>query len=281
MSEENQNTEAPPAPQAPAPRKFGLDTVIADAKAVLTGPMAFYERMATTGGLAEPAIFAAVMGAVSGLIIAVLSLIGFGAVGAMAAGFVAIFIMPIVAVIGSFIGGAVMFVIWKLMGSERSFEASYRSVAHATALYPVNALIGLVPYLGTIVGLLWGFYLMYCATLKVHAISEGKARLVLGILAGVMLFFQVGAEITTRNMQANMEAQVEEMGASMEDFGKAMEKLGTTMEGANPEEMTPEEAGKAVGDFFRGMSEAMQKAEAEARAAAEEASSASEGAGGG
>ena len=259
-------------------RRFGLDTVIADAKAVVTQPVAFYRGMATEGGLAEPAIFVAVMGAVAGLLIAVLALIGFGAVGAVVAGFAAIFVMPIFAVIGSFIGGAVMFVIWKLMGSEQDFEASYRCVAFASALYPVTAVLGLIPYVGTIVGVLWSIYLMYCATTLVHKIGEGKARLVLGIIAAVLLFFQLSTEITTRNFQATVESRTQEMSESMEDFGKAMEQLGSSMESIDTEEMTPEEAGKAFGDFFRGMSEAMEKAGAEAEAGAEAAESTASGA---
>jgi len=271
MNEAEENSESMEASETKEARNFGLDTVIADAKAVLTQPVAFYRNMATSGGFAEPAIFVAVMGAISGLLIAILSLIGFGVAGAVAAGLAAIVVVPVFTVIGSFIGGGIMFILWKLMGTEKDFEAAYRSVAHASALYPVNALLGMVPYLGTIVGILWGIYLMYCATTQVHKIDEGKAKVVLGIIAALVLFFQLSAEIATRNIQASLEMQTEQMSESMEDFGKAMEQLGSSMEGLDPEEMTPEEAGKAVGDFFRGMNEAMLKAEAEAKANAEAA----------
>ena len=281
MSEAEENNDNTPLAETGAAPRFGLDTVIADAKSVITQPVAFFRGMAVQGGFAEPAIFVAVMGAVAGLLIAVLALIGFGAVGAAVAGFAAIFIMPIFAVIGSFIGAAVMFVLWKLMGSERDFEASYRCVAFASALYPVNAFLGLVPYLGTIVSVLWGIYLMYCATTWVHKIDAGKAKVVLGIIAAVLLFFQLSTEIATRNLQATVETHTQEMNESMEDFGKAMEQLGSSMEGIDTQEMTPEEAGKAVGDFFRGMNEAMQKAQAEAEANAEASAEAVESTAGG
>lgn len=252
--------------QEAAPRKFGLDSVIADAKAVITDPVGFYRGMATSGGFAEPAIFVIVMGLVMGVLIAVFTLIGFGPVGAMAAGFAAIIFMPIGAVIGSFIGAAIMFVVWKLMGSERNFEAAYRSVAHATAIYPVMAVLGLIPYLGTVIGVVWGVYLMYCASTQVHKIEAGRAKIVLGILGALMLFMQLSGEMASRALQSQLETSAEQMGTSMEELSKSMEQLGTSMEGVDVEDMTPEEAGKAVGDFFRGMNEAMEKAQAEAAA---------------
>lgn len=254
-------------PAQAAPRKFGLDAVLSDAKKVITDPVGFYRGMATSGGFAEPVIFVIVMGLASGLLIALFSLLGLGPTVGMGVGVLAVIFMPVSAVIGSFIGSVFMFVIWKLMGSEQGFEGSYRSVAHASAIYPVMAVVGLIPYLGTIVGVVWGIYLMYCATTQVHKIAQGKAKMVMGIIGAVMLLFQLSGEIATRNLQAQMESKVEQMGGSMEDIGKAMEQLGTSMEGVNPEDMTPEEAGKAVGDFFRGMNEAIQKAEAEAAAA--------------
>lgn len=85
--------------------------------------------------------------------------------------------------------------------------------------------------------------------------------MVIGILGAIVLFMQVSGEIASRRMQARVEA----MGGSMEDFGKAMEGLGKSMENytGDDEAMTPEEAGKAVGDFLRGMNEAIEKSEKE------------------
>lgn len=253
--------------QEATPRKFGIDTVIADAKTVITDPVGFYRSMATSGGYAEPAIFVIVMGLVLAVLTAIFSLIGFGAKGAIAAGFFGVIFLPVFAVIGSFIGAAVMFVIWKLMGSEQNFEAAYRSVAHATAIYPVMAVVGLVPYIGTVIGVVWGFYLMFCASTQVHKIAAGKAKVVLGVIGVIVLLMQLSGEMATRALQSKAEVHMEEAEASMEAFGKSMEKLGTSMEGVSTEDMTPEEAGKAVGDFFRGMNDAIEKAEAQSQEA--------------
>lgn len=268
--DQNSAPEQPPAsapqvdsPPPPSAEKFSLGKVLADAQAVLTGPAVFYRSMSTSGGYAEPAIFVAVMGAAMGLLISLFSLFGASAIGSMAVGLGAVIIMPIFAVIGSFIAALVMFVIWKLMGSEQNYEGAYRSVAYSTSLYPVMAVVGLIPYLGTIIGVVWGAYLMFTATTEVHKIARQKAKIVFAVLGILMLFMQISSEIATRQLQA----KVEEMGASAEDVGKAMERFGKSMEAyqGDNEELSPEEAGKAVGDFLRGMSEAIEKSEAGAK----------------
>lgn len=253
MEEESMDEKQAPAPE----RKFGLDTVLADALAVITNPAEYYRTMPTSGGYAEPAIFVAVMGAVSGLLSTVFALIGFSAAGALAAGLAAVILVPIFVVIGSFIGALVMFVIWKLMGSEGNYECAFRCVAASAALYPVMAVLGLIPYLGTVIGTLWGIFLMFTATTLVHKITRQKAMIVFSVLGVLLLTMQVSSEYATRQLQS----KAEEFGNSAEDYGKAVERFGKSMEaaGENGEEMTPEEAGQAVGDFFRGMNEALEK----------------------
>ena len=97
--------------------RFDIGQVVEQAKSVITNPVGYFQTMPKSGGYANPVIFVAVMGAIMGLVSAVVSLFG-SPVGMLAAGVGAIIIMPIFAVIGAFIGGAILFVIWKLMGSE-------------------------------------------------------------------------------------------------------------------------------------------------------------------
>ncbi len=235
---------------------FDLQKVIEDAKAVLTDPAAFYKNMPTQGGLAEPAIYVAVMGLALGAVMAVFSLFGADRVGTMEPSFGALFFMPIMAVIGSFIAALVMFVIWKLMGSEADYETSYCCIAYATAIYPVMGVLGLVPYLGTIAGVLWGMYLIYCATLHVHKIKEETAKLVIGILAALSLFSQISTEIALRKIEKTVEQKLERaseaIGSSLGESLKDLENL---------DEMTPEEAGRKLGEFFKGMNEGMEEFE--------------------
>lgn len=220
---------------------FSIHSVIEDALQIITKPVAFYRRMPHSGGYVEPMIFLVVMAAVAGLIITIFSFFGGGLVGMMAFGAAAVIILPIAAIISSFIGAAIMFVIWKLMGSGKNFETAYRCVAYASAIYPVSAVLGLIPYLGTVVGIAWGMYLMVAASVEVHEIQINKAYIVFGILGMLMIIGNVSSEMAAREMQSNLD----KMGMKMED-----------MEGKSPEEL-----GRMVGEFMKGMEEAQKQSE--------------------
>lgn len=209
---------------------------------VITNPVGFYRDMPKGGGFIEPLIFLVVMAAIAGVLTAVLSVFGFGMVGmagmaGMAfAGFAAIIIVPIMAVIGSFIGAAIVYVIWLIMGSKESYETAYRCIAYASAIYPIMAILGIIPYLGAIVGTAWGFYLVIMASIQVHKIKANLAYIVFGIIGALLIIMQVSGEYTARNFQP-----------SMERFGR------------NIENMSPEEAGKALGEFLKGLEQSQKK----------------------
>ena len=224
-----------------AESNFSINSVVEDALQIIKKPVGFFQRMPHTGGYVEPMIFLVVMAAIAGLIITVFSFFGGGFAGMMAFGVAAVIIMPVAAIISSFIGAAIMFVIWKLMGSDKSFETAYRCVAYAAAIYPVSAVLGLFPYVGTVVGIVWGMYLMVVASVEVHGIPINKAYIVFGILGCLMIVGNVSSEMAAREA----EARLEQMGARMGD-----------MEGK-----TPEEIGKMVGEFMKGMEEAQKQPE--------------------
>ncbi|PLW70577.1 YIP1 family protein [Pseudohalioglobus lutimaris] len=252
------------SPSASPPAKgFSLGTVVEDARRVCTDPSGFYSDMAKSGGYAEPAIFVAVMAAILGLLMTIFAMFGAGHLGAMAISVASIIIMPIFAVIGSFIAALVMFVIWKLMGSSQSYETAYRCIAYATAIYPIMGLLNIVPYVGTVIGVLWGVYLMYTASIKVHEIKAETARIVMGILAALMVFSQISGEIASRKIAAKaqqLEERLEKLGipgdSARNNDGQSPETVGETLEAGlaeleNIDQMTPEEAGEKLGAFFK------------------------------
>jgi len=221
--------------------KFDISKVVDDAISVITNPTDFYRNMQRDGGFAEPIIFLVVMAAIMGVILTVFSLFGAGRIGAMAVGFGAIIFMPIMALIMSFVAAAIMFVIWKLMGSNESFETAYRCVAYASAIYPVVAIVSIIPYVGTIIGVAWGTFLLFTASVEVHQLARNTAMIVMGILGFIMLVMNLSGEIGSRHF----ESRIEQMGNSMEGI----------------EDMTPEEAGKAVGEFLKGLEDGSKKSE--------------------
>ena len=92
-----------------------------------------------SGGLLEPLVFMIVLSVVAGILSAVLSVVGLGAVGVMAGGLIAIIMVPIFVVIFGFIAAAIAYGIWKLLGSAEDFETAFRCVAYTAAIAPVTS----------------------------------------------------------------------------------------------------------------------------------------------
>ncbi|MCK9246692.1 MAG: YIP1 family protein [Anaerolineaceae bacterium] len=215
---------------------FDINKVIADAKLVITAPTTYFQGMPKTGGLTNPLIFILVMAVTMGIITAILSFFG-SAAGMLAAGIGAVIFVPIAALIGAFIGSAILFVIWKLMGSEQNYEVAFRCFAAATAIYPVIAILAIIPYIGSIIGVIWGSYLMIEASVAVHGRERKTATMVFGILAVLLILSNISSEYASRKMADRME----EMGSMLEDY----------------ENLPPDEAGKKMGEFLKGMEQGM------------------------
>ncbi len=211
---------------------------------VVSKPVEFFKSMPRTGGFGDPLVFAVALGVVSGVLRGVLGLVHLGGAFGIGAAMRAIIVTPIAVLIGGFIGAAIMFVIWKLMGSNESYETAYRCGAYISAISPIAVLAGIVPYVGALVGIAWGLYLVVTASVEVHKIAARTAWLVFGILAGIFVLASVSSQLAARKMQRAMSGWSSQMGSQMNKAGK---------------EMTPEEAGRAAAAFMKGMQEEAAK----------------------
>ncbi|MGH7965211.1 MAG: hypothetical protein ACRERD_25950, partial [Candidatus Binatia bacterium] len=118
---------------------------------VITNPTGFYRTMPRAGGFVEPLVFALVLSLIG--IILQLLLGGIFDAGTWSIGF--LFLWPILAAIGSFIGAGILYGVWLLMGSQHSYETAYRCMTYMAAISPVTAVFSAVPYLGTSVSTAW------------------------------------------------------------------------------------------------------------------------------
>jgi hypothetical protein len=202
---------------------------------VITNPANFFQGMPKSGGFLEPLVFAIIMGFIAGVIQAILSFIGLGpsaGYGGGMSGFTMIIFMPIAAAIGSFIGGAILFIILKLMGSQEDYETAYRCGAYLMALTPITVIIGVVPYAGGLLSMVIYLFYLVTASIHVHNIPSQKAWLVFGIIFSVFAFIGVYGEHKARTMRSQME-QWREMGENMrkeyqdtaKDMGKSTEEM--------------------------------------------------------
>lgn len=230
----------------------GLSAIIDKAIQVVTRPVEFYKNMPKAGGFADPIIFTVVMAVITGVIGALFSLLGLGpAGGMMAAGLAQIIFMPIFALIGLFIGAAILFAIWRLMGSGEPYETAFRVAAYASAIMPILALLSIIPFLGSIVNAVWGMYLMVVASMEVHGLDRKKSFIVFGVLAGLLVLMNISGEMAQRRLASHVGTVSEKM----EQLGKQLEKT---------DDMTPEQAGEAFGKFMQGLQKAAEEAKKEA-----------------
>jgi len=183
---------------------FDFNAIINNARSVITNPAAHFQSMKITGGLVEPLIFIVVMAVVTGIVSGILSFVGSPA-GLLAYGLAAIIFIPIGALIGGFIGAGILFAIWKVMGSQLDYEASYRCLAAISAIYPITALLSIVPYLGGIIGVAWGTWLLIEASVAVHGRERKASQLVFGIIGAVLIFMNVSSEYAARHLSDRAE----------------------------------------------------------------------------
>jgi hypothetical protein len=206
--------------------------------AVVTNPIGFFKTMPKTGGLVEPLIFLALIGGVGGILQAILSIFGVGHAASFFMALAFIVIVPIATVLFSFVSAAILYIIWKLLGSQEPFETAFRCGAYAAAITPLTALLGVIPYLGSVLGLAWMTYLLVIASVEVYQIEVKKAWIVFGIIAALLALSSISSQIAARRITSQLD-----------QFQKTMKS----------DDMTPEEAGKKMGEFLKGLEKSADK----------------------
>lgn len=244
------NNESECTTQGTGESGFDINTVIEDAKKVILSPVEFYKNMPQSGGYANPLVFAVAMALATAVIFFVFNVIGlakFNPIMAGIGGLSLIIMMPIGVILGCFIGAAILFVIWKLMGSDKSYEVAFRCVAYSMAIMPVIAAISFIPYIANIVKTLWSCFLLYLASIHVHGLKDQNAKIVFGVLAAILVITGIKSENSARKLAAWTDKYAKEY--KQGSIGNALKNL------ENADEMTPEEAGKEFGKFMKGLEE--------------------------
>ncbi len=204
------------------PKNINFAAMPQTAVNVITKPAEFFQAMPKTGGFLEPLVFVVIMGLISGILQAILNMVGLGYGRGMMGGFGMILFMPIAFAIGSFIGAAILFVIWKLMGSQEDYETAYRCCAYLSALSPITSILGYIPYAGIVLNMAIMAYYTVAASIHVHGIPSQKAWLVFGVLAVIFALLLLSAEYQGRRMAERMGPWSGMDREAADDFRKAV-----------------------------------------------------------
>lgn len=152
--------------------------------------------MPRQGGYANPVVFVvicsviyAALGGLLGIILALLGLapqtVGSAVVGLLTG----IFLLPILSVVGSFIGAGIYHLLVRLLVKPSAgFEATFKVAAYAFVVQLVSWLSA-IPLLGILIGLAVGIYAVVLNVLgirEMHATTTGKAALVVLIPVAVL-----------------------------------------------------------------------------------------------
>lgn len=191
---------------------------------VLTSPSAFFKEMPKTGGFLEPLVFMVAMGVVAGLLQAVLSLLGLRLGAGMAVGVASIIVLPILIAIFGFVGAAIIYVIWKLMGSQESYETAYRCTAYLMALTPIRVLLGVIPYLGSPAGIVLMTFFIVIVSVETHNLPSQKSWTVFGILGGITIILSISGEFAARRLGREAVRFQNEMTETSKVFQKQAEE---------------------------------------------------------
>ncbi|MFA6091951.1 MAG: YIP1 family protein [Elusimicrobiota bacterium] len=222
-------------------RKLDIAAMPRQAVQVLTSPAAFFQGMPKSGGFMEPSVFLLFMAILSTVIHFVR---GFLAYGAMGLGTVVwtMMLIPVFVIAAAFVGAAVLFVIWKLMGSQETYETAFRCGAYISVLSPIAALLGFVPYLGSAVGMALQMFFVVAASVEVHKIARPKAWLVFGTLGCLLILAGIWSENTAHRAAQMRKMQLQQMDASSRQMQEAVMKMqAELMKNSQGKEMTPEQ----------------------------------------
>jgi hypothetical protein len=155
------------------------------AREVVFAPAAFFQTMPRSGGYKEPTVFLVTMAAAGAFgQLAVQAAFGPGGTFFLAR------VMLAIALVAAFVpclllAAGVLHLVWRLLGSEQPFEASYRVLAYTAALIPpVYVLQGLPLPLAWLClpGYLYSVWLLVPISLEVHRIGRARVRAAGGAL---------------------------------------------------------------------------------------------------
>lgn len=179
---------------------------------IIVRPADYFRTMPRQGTLVEPLAFSIVLSVAATLISA---LIGAALSDNDGLSVAELLIMaPGMIVTASIIGAGILFVVWKVLGSQQGYGVAFRCTVATLAISPITAVLAFIPMVGLWVNVVWTMYLLVVASVEVHGIGKRKAIIAFTIfgalIAASSAFMSAG--------QAMLEEQLREQGVTPAEF---------------------------------------------------------------
>ena len=194
-----------------------------DAIKVIKSPAEFYKEMPRTGGYGKPALFLGVMTFLGFLVLLIGKALIVRPTG-FAGGMIMLIVIPTIIIVASFVGAAILYGIWKILGSEEKYETAYRCMAYTYAVLPLSSLLAFVPLIGPVIGTVWVAYLIILASIHVHNIKPSMAWLVWGLITLLFVGINFSFELGSRHAADKLTMEGREMEKMKEQIMKEMEE---------------------------------------------------------
>jgi len=188
-------------------------SILNTAVSVIRNPFEFYRQMPREGGFREPVLFLAVMIFI-GLFINLIRTASANLVGSI----VLLVAGTPILVLLSFLGALFLHIVWKVLGSQESYETAYRCMAYTYAVLPIASVLLIFPVAGAVIDTLWIGFLIIVASINVHRIKPSIAWVVWGVIT--ILF--VGVNLTLDMGMRKAGTAISKEGAEIEKIQKEL-----------------------------------------------------------
>jgi hypothetical protein len=243
----------PPAPapgeEAPAGARVDLraGNLLANAKWMASDPVGYFEALDPDAPIGPSLATTLLWSLAAGAVFAVVGLATQSGVHKIAA-VAQLVLFPFMSLIFSFVGAGIFHIICKLLGGSARYGGSYAVLASVAALFPVSAVLSLIPYAGILLQI-YGLFLSVQGASGVHRVDKRKAWIAFGLLAALGV---IGTVYTQRQAR---------------ELKKVLEQMGPP--GANPAGMgalpagAPADVQNAMQQVLAGIDDPEVKAKAE------------------
>ena len=153
-------------------------------------PTEFFKNMPENGGL-HAFLFMVSMVVLSGVVSAIAMFLVMPSFVSFIAGLQNIIIVPFNLTIFLFVGVAVLFITWRIMGSKVSLGTSYRCVAYMTSIMPLVIVLRIIPFVGVMIGYIFIAYLLIVASIRVHHLKTKTVWKSFGIACLIVSFLSI------------------------------------------------------------------------------------------